>query len=185
MPLQPVRWRAASAVDGDTVRLDNGDSVRVVGIDTPEAGACGYQQASAATAALVAGGVVLRRAKGENRDRYGRLLRYVTTRAGDLGTILLRRGLAIARYDSADGYGWHPLERRYHQIDANVPQKCEVAPGHTGARVTSAKCDPAYTGTCVPPSTTDLDCADIDGSVEIVGTDRHRFDGDGDGSGCE
>jgi hypothetical protein len=31
----------------------------------------------------------------------------------------------------------------------------------------------------------DLDCADIDGPVIVVGRDPHGFDGDGDGVGCE
>jgi endonuclease YncB( thermonuclease family) len=47
-----------------------------------------------------------RRVKSENKDRYGRLLRYVRNPSGrDLGTVLIRRGLAVARYDARDGYG--------------------------------------------------------------------------------
>lgn len=46
-------------------------------------------------------------------------------------------------------------------------------------------CDPNYSGTCVPDVGYDLDCGDIAGSVVVVGIDRHRFDGDGDGRGCE
>jgi len=49
----------------------------------------------------------------------------------------------------------------------------------------SASCDPNYIGGCVPNVPYDLDCKDIGFSVTVVGTDRHRFDGDGDGAGCE
>jgi|GEM_PF-2747968 len=49
----------------------------------------------------------------------------------------------------------------------------------------SASCDPNYIGGCVPNVSYDLDCKDIGFSVTVVGTDRHRFDGDGDGAGCE
>ncbi len=49
----------------------------------------------------------------------------------------------------------------------------------------AAECDPNYTGTCVPIVSYDLNCDDIDGSVTVVGSDPHGFDGDGDGSGCE
>jgi hypothetical protein len=47
------------------------------------------------------------------------------------------------------------------------------------------RCDPNYRGACVPIVPYDLDCSDIDGPVYVVGIDRHRFDGDGDGVGCE
>jgi hypothetical protein len=49
----------------------------------------------------------------------------------------------------------------------------------------SSKCDPNYRGACVPIVPYDLDCADISGTVYVVGVDVHRFDGDGDGVGCE
>jgi hypothetical protein len=51
--------------------------------------------------------------------------------------------------------------------------------------VSSAGCDSNYAGTCVPDSSYDLDCADISGSVDVVGSDPHGFDADGDGYGCE
>lgn len=41
--------------------------------------------------------------------------------------------------------------------------------------------------TCVPQVSYDLNCDDIAGSLTVVGSDPHGFDGDGDGdgSGCE
>lgn len=45
-------------------------------------------------------------------------------------------------------------------------------------------CDPNYTP-CVPNVTYDLDCPDIGFMVRVIGTDRHRFDRDNDGYGCE
>lgn len=49
---------------------------------------------------------------------------------------------------------------------------------------TSNNCDPNYTP-CVPNVSYDLDCPDIGFMVQVIGTDRHRFDGDHDGYGCE
>jgi len=64
----------------------------------------------------VSGGVKLVNVSG--KDRYGRILAYVTTDEGwDIGTSMLRNGLAVARYDSGDGYDWHPKERKYHRVD--------------------------------------------------------------------
>ncbi len=48
---------------------------------------------------------------------------YVKTRSGrDVGTAMLKAGLAIARYDSRDGYDWHPKEKKYRAIDARNGQ---------------------------------------------------------------
>lgn len=116
-PAAAVRWRPATAVDGDSIRLRNGREVRLLGIDTPEWGTCGFWPARDRMARLVVGGVRLAHRSGT--DRYGRILAYVRTRDGrDAGTVMLRRGLAVARYDSRDGYPWHPLERRYRRLDA-------------------------------------------------------------------
>ncbi len=45
-------------------------------------------------------------------------------------------------------------------------------------------CDPNYTG-CVPLVSYDLDCPDIGFSVQVIGSDHHGFDREGDGLGCE
>ena len=49
----------------------------------------------------------------------------------------------------------------------------------------SPRCDPNYTGFCVPNVSYDLNCADIGHMVRVVGDDRFGFDGDGNGWGCE
>lgn len=38
---------------------------------------------------------------------------------------------------------------------------------------------------CVPDVDYDIDCPDIDTSVEVIGTDVYNFDLDRDGYGCE
>lgn len=47
------------------------------------------------------------------------------------------------------------------------------------------KCDPNYSGGCVPIVSYDLDCPDIGFAVTVIGRDIHRFDRDKDGYGCE
>jgi endonuclease YncB( thermonuclease family) len=116
-------------VDGDTldVTTPGGSTVRVrlVGIDTPERGQCGYTEATSALA-----GLTLNRSVGlipgarDDTDRYGRLLRYVDASGTDPALTLLQRGLAVARYDSRDGYGPHPREAAYVTADMATPQRC-------------------------------------------------------------
>jgi endonuclease YncB( thermonuclease family) len=173
-------------VDGDTLELGNGETVRLVGIDTPEVGECGYDAASVALARLVAGQRVGLGRSDEDRDAYGRLLRYVDVGSTDAGLRLIRSGLAIARYDSRDGYGFHPREPRYVAADnASRSVGCpKPAPAPQPLVGGGGACAPGYSP-CVPPYPPDMDCPDVDGPVRVTGSDPHGLDADGDGVACE
>ena len=90
--------------DGDTlkVRLANGreKDVRILGIDTPEVYPrleCGGQEATAAMAVLAPVGskvVLVSDPTQGDRDRYGRLLRYVHRSGDDVGLAQLASGRA-------------------------------------------------------------------------------------------
>lgn len=106
--------RVIRVVDGDTVKvdIDGGESVRIIGIDTPETvhpdkpTECGGQEATAAARALLDGkrvAVVFDASQGR-RDRYGRLLAYLDIpQSGDFGEAMLRKGHA-KEYTYADPY---------------------------------------------------------------------------------
>jgi len=137
-PGQPSTF--VRVIDGDTIETGAG-KVRIIGIDTPERNACGYDEASMEIGRLVAGGapIVLELPAGQNDvDRYGRLLRFVTTGAGvDIGLWQLEAGHAVARFDSSDGYPAHPREAAY--------RAAQVATlGANGEVVTSACGGGAY-----------------------------------------
>lgn len=73
----------AEVIDGDTVKLTTGETVRYIGIDTPETKhpnkpiQCFGKEASRRNAELVEGKEVLLEKDISDTDRYGRLLRYV------------------------------------------------------------------------------------------------------------
>ena len=109
-----------NVVDGDTVDVQGVGRIRVIGIDSPERGACGFESATQAMSVLVLGRQVsLVPGATEDADRYGRLLRYVDVGAEDAGLSLIEDGWAVARYDSRDGYGRHPREDLYVRADAD------------------------------------------------------------------
>ncbi len=58
-----------------------------------------------------------------------------------------------------------------------------------GASPPGDGCDPAYPGACIPSPAAaggDLDCGDVpDRRFAVLAPDPHRFDGDGNGVGCE
>jgi endonuclease YncB( thermonuclease family) len=181
-------WLVVEVIDGDTVDLGNGERVRLVGIDTPERGECGYEKAADALSALVLGRQVDLVRSDEDRDQYDRLLRYVDVEGVDAGLALVRRGLAVARYDSRDGYGFHPREPKYVGADRSSKPVCPTSPvgfAGTGQQGGGQKgCAPGYSP-CVPVYPPDVDCADVNGPVTVTGTDPHGLDADGDGTACE
>jgi len=114
---RPQLARVSSVTDGDTLRLGTGEAVRLLGIDAPERGACGADRATRLLTRLTLGERVTLSAPVDDRDRYGRLLRYVDVGTTDAGLRLIEAGLAVARYDSRDGYDPHPRERQYVRAD--------------------------------------------------------------------
>ena len=112
--------RIARVIDGDTIALTNDDRVRLIGIDTPEDGKCGFTEAKVALEDLLRKEpVVLVRGTSKNLDKFDRYLRYVEISGIDVGLQLIKAGLAIARYDSRDGYGKHDREAQYVLADKN------------------------------------------------------------------
>lgn len=90
-------------LDGDTVELDNGEKVRYIGVDTPEikhgarAAQCYADTASQLNATLVAGKRIFLERDRSNRDRYGRLLRFVYLEDGRMvNAVLVQEGAARA-----------------------------------------------------------------------------------------
>ena len=117
----PTGVRVGYVVDGDTIRLANGRYVRLIGIDTPERGRPYYRAAKRHLDRLVEGRVrLVNPASTDDRDHYGRLLRYVRDGGRDTGLAQIRKGYAHARYDSRDGYDWHPSQSTYRRADATT-----------------------------------------------------------------
>ena len=70
-------YKIASVTDGDTVRLADGQRVRLLGVDAPEKGKCGYDEAKDFLVNLIEKKDVQLVKDIKNIDIYGRLLRYV------------------------------------------------------------------------------------------------------------
>ncbi len=100
--------RIVRVIDGDTVdaRLRNGKikRVRMIGINTPERGRCGYTRASRTLSRFLPQGqwVVLISDPTQDRiDRYGRWLRYVKKGRRDANRRQVARGVArVYVYDN-------------------------------------------------------------------------------------
>jgi micrococcal nuclease len=97
-PKGPAYYKVERVVDGDTIVLENKETIRYLGIDTPELHhptigvECGGLEASAQNQKLLAGKRVRLVSDVTDRDAYGRLLRYVFTEDGTFVNYELIRG---------------------------------------------------------------------------------------------
>lgn len=103
---QPRLVTVDRIVDGDTLRLRDGERVRLLQIDAPEAGEeCYAADATRELSRLAPGGtrVALEADPDlDRRDRYGRLLRYVFAGRLNVNVVLVRRGAATPYFYDGD-----------------------------------------------------------------------------------
>ena len=96
----PESALVAEVIDGDTITLEGGFKIRYIGVDTPEL----YpkeeplaREALEANRALVEGKRVRLEPDVSDKDRYGRLLRYVYVDGKMVNAELVKLGLAEAK----------------------------------------------------------------------------------------
>ena len=111
MPIFPQQAQLTQAtvvrvIDGDTIELAGGEHVRLIGVDAPELGRPGANEAAQFVRERVEGRTVWLEADGNDRDRHGRLRSYVwlqqpanprdenLIRQHQLNALLLANGLA-------------------------------------------------------------------------------------------
>ena len=101
LPPNLTAAQVLKVVDGDTIDVQLGnvtERLRFIGIDTPESGVCYFSEATNRLKTLVTGQTVLLEADStqDDRDVYGRLLRYVWLPDGTLTNyVMVREGYAF------------------------------------------------------------------------------------------
>jgi micrococcal nuclease len=183
--------------DGDTiqVRLETGEieTVRYIGINAPEQGEALFQLSAEANESLVMGRDVCLSKDVSDRDRYGRLLRFVNVDSVFVNDWLVVNGFATA-------WAYYPdttMAARFEEsqqtaIRAGVglwalrTPTAAPPPATLAATAAPGSCDPSYPTVCISPPPPDLDCGDISyRRFAVRPPDPHRFDSDVDGIGCE
>ena len=198
-------------IDGDTieVRIDGTDyMVRYIGIDTPEKDNNFGVYASNKNSELVSWKWVTLVKDVSETDQYDRLLRYVFVGDQFVNYELVVQGFAHAEDYSPDSACkntfsdaqnqarssevgiWKPTPTPRPTVIPTLPPQPTSPPSTTGGTTAggsnSDNCDPSYPTVCIPPPPPDLDCGEISHRrFQVIGSDPHRFDGDGDGIGCE
>ncbi|NOX71986.1 MAG: hypothetical protein GXO64_04820 [Candidatus Micrarchaeota archaeon] len=83
-------------IDGDTIAIENGERVRLLGINTPERGRYLYEDAKNRLTQLVKDKNVTMKTDFDDSDRYGRKLRYIFVNETNVNALLVEEGLATA-----------------------------------------------------------------------------------------
>ncbi|KKQ73708.1 MAG: WD40 domain protein beta Propeller [Candidatus Woesebacteria bacterium GW2011_GWB1_38_5b] len=95
-----VLVKVVNVVDGDTIKIETGETVRYIGIDTPEVVhpskpiQCYGKEASQKNQELVEGKIVELERDISEKDKYGRLLRYIWIDNILVNEYLVREGYA-------------------------------------------------------------------------------------------
>jgi micrococcal nuclease len=94
IPDSPAGEYISYVVDGDTFKTVDGDTVRLLGVNTEETGQPHASEAKARLAELLSSGALKMERDEEDTDRYGRLLRYVWAGETFVNLELVREGHA-------------------------------------------------------------------------------------------
>ena len=197
-------------IDGDTIGVvlrGEEKDIRLIGVDTPETvhptepDGCFGAQASAFTKSILESKDVVLEFDVEKHDFYGRTLAYVWTGSTLFNETLLRRGFAqVSTYPPNVKYvnRFVSAQRKAHRHALGLWQSCDNAtsslahptssqsPQGVRTNKSDVKCDQNYHGSCIPTSTSDIDCPQVAATnFRSVGADPHGFDEDGDGIACE
>jgi len=89
--------KVTQVIDGDTIVIEGGYHVRYIGVDAPEKDESYYLEAKQANEELVEGKRVRLEKDISNKDKYGRLLRYVYADGTFVNAEMVRQGYACAK----------------------------------------------------------------------------------------
>ncbi len=191
--------KVVKVIDGDTIKVETGEVVRLIGIDAPETVhpskslACFGKEASQKTKETLEGNLVRLEKDVSDKDKYGRLLRYVWKEGILINELLVREGYAtVATYPPDVKYQDRFLEAQRLAREENKGLWAECAGGKNSEEVKgvhSAKDQSGYSGTgsyicdCSKTCAKIGTCEEAQYQLEVCGCKAR--DADGDGIACD
>jgi micrococcal nuclease len=202
--------KVTKVVDGDTIQIEGGKTVRYIGIDTPETVdprktvQCYGKEAANKNKQLVEGATIGLEKDVSETDRYGRLLRYVYKDGVMVNLMLVSEGYAYASSYPPDIKYQEKLraaEQEARNSNKGLWSACTSTPAPTAKTQLQpqATATPASANTNPGTSTNtytggDKDCGDFSTQSEAQAffisqggpsNDPHKLDQDKDGVACE
>lgn len=189
-------------IDGDTIVLMSGEVVRYIGIDTPEnpnlkSTDCFAREAFEENKRLVENKKVRLKKDVSERDKYGRLLRYVYVDSIFVNKYLVEEGYAVAvSYPPDIKYQveFKLAEQRAKENNKGLWNKCSLGPKEEKSTQKETSTNTDILKTKVGCSRNIYNCSDFSSQSQAqsvfeacggVINDVHRLDRDGDGVACE
>lgn len=145
-------------VDGDTLVLVGGERVRLLGINAPESGEKCFQEAAERLRELVGGKEIRMEKDIEERDQYGRLLRYVY-----LGNVLVNEEMVKGGYAHVYLYN-NTLRYKDQLMEAEKEAK---GAGRCLWRVSLSKCEKCIMVEELEENAPGSDCENLNGEYVV------------------
>lgn len=173
-----------SVIDGDTIKISTGETVRFICIDTPERGENYYAEATDYLKALVLNKEITLVKDISETDRYGRLLRYVYLGDTFVNYELVQRGYAKA-------YRYPPDIDLCDELEEAETRAKNSRLGMWGSSETNAPSSSSSEYICTSNS---YNCGDFATHAQAqavyescggINNDVHQLDRDKDGVACE
>jgi len=129
-------------IDGDTIEIEGGQRVRYIGIDTPERDACFSSESTAKNKELVDGKTISLEKDVSEKDRYGRLLRYVYVGDTLVNEVLVKEGYAqVYTYPPDVKYNekFSAAQREARDSNKGLWSACQATPTPTSKPTSTPK----------------------------------------------
>ncbi len=138
-------------IDGDTIEIEGGESVRLLGINAPERGELYYSEAKEFLEKLILNKTVMLEFVGARQDKYYRTLAYVHYKGENVNLKLVENGFAnYYFYSGKDKYSeellesWEDCLKRNVNLCESSESKCALCISIEGKSVVnncSFECD--------------------------------------------
>lgn len=201
LPESEQVFKVVKVVDGDTITLDDGRTIRYIGIDTPETVdprqpvQCYGKEASDKNKELVEGKEVRLAKDVSEYDKYKRTLSYIYVGDIFVNDYLVRNGYAKSSSYPPDVKHQDQFKQAEQEARANKrgmwSDACDLLPSPTLGSATTGTTPTSSNPSCSGP---DKDCSDFSTQEEAQAfylscggpaSDTHRLDREGDGKACE
>jgi micrococcal nuclease len=191
-------------IDGDTLDIktttnDEADiiTIRLVLVDAPESNEQGYTEAKTFVSENCLDKHVIVDPDNNQDLSYNRFVALVYCDGVNINEAVIAAGLAdiyksfcaiseFGNTDWAQNYGCDNNNDSGSSFSSRSSNSDNGSSEDSKIGELTENCDSSYSGVCIPSPPPDLDCGDIPHkNFRVLAPDPHRFDGEGDGIGCE
>ncbi len=107
-------------IDGDTVIVQGGETIRLLGIDCDERGKECYTEAKNKIEEILLNQKVILEKESEDEDMYGRSLRYIFLNGENINAKMVKDGYCVARFPQESKYKKEIVKVEEFAISNNI-----------------------------------------------------------------